>query len=331
MPDEDFAKIAPPVEEEIEELEADTEETEEAEEDVETDNGEDEKEEEIEEETEAEEDVETDNEGDAKEEEIEEGDAETDDKEAENNDEDETQEDDKSEEDKEEALDYKALYEELMSPFKANGREFKPKSIEDLKNLARMGIDYSKNMHSLKPARKILKLLQNNELLDEEKLNHLIDISKGDSGAITKLIKDSEIDPMEIDLEEAEAYKPNNYTVTDAEVELEPLLDKIRQSAHGEKTLAVFAEEWDDASAALAAQNPRIVSVIHDHVETGVYDKIMDEVLYQRTLGNLDGVPDFDAYKLIGNQLEANGKFEAKSQSNNQQRKKVMIHLPILN
>ena len=83
-----------------------------------------------------------------------------------------------------------------------------------------MGANYNKKMAALKPNLKLLKLLENNGLLSEEKLSFLIDLDKKNPDAITKLVKDSGLDPLEMDVSKSD-YKPNTYTVHDREVELD--------------------------------------------------------------------------------------------------------------
>ena len=52
---------------------------------------------------------------------------------------------------------------------------------------------------------------------------------------------------------------------------------------------------------------PNIISIINGHVADGTYDKVMGAVTYERSLGNLQGVTDLDAYKQMGDKLQAQG------------------------
>lgn len=98
------------------------------------------------------------------------------------------------------AFDYKAAYEQITAPFKANGREMKVESPEEAVRLMQQGANYVKKMQALKPHLKMVRMLENNGLLDEGRLNFLIDVSRKDPGAIKKLLKDANIDPMDLDL-----------------------------------------------------------------------------------------------------------------------------------
>ncbi len=71
---------------------------------------------------------------------------------------------------KETPPDYKALYEKVMAPLKANGKTIDIKSPEELIQLAQMGANYTRKMQAIAPHRKVLLMLENNGLLDEGKL-----------------------------------------------------------------------------------------------------------------------------------------------------------------
>ena len=74
------------------------------------------------------------------------------------------------------AIDYEVEYKRLLAPFKANGREISVKSVDDAVTLMQMGANYNKKMAALKPSLKLMKLLENNGLLSEEKISYLIEI-----------------------------------------------------------------------------------------------------------------------------------------------------------
>src|SRR5690606_29540484 len=72
------------------------------------------------------------------------------------------------------SVDYEAEYKRLLTPFKANGREIQVKSVDDAIQLMQMGANYNKKMAALKPNLKLMKMLQNNNLLTEDKLSFFI-------------------------------------------------------------------------------------------------------------------------------------------------------------
>jgi hypothetical protein len=206
-------------------------------------------------------------------------------------------------------VDYKAEYEKLLAPFKANGKEIKIENVDDAVQLMKMGANYNKKMTALKPNLKVLKLLENNGLLGEDKLSYLIDLDKKNPDAIKRLIKESGIDPLDIDTEDNAEYQPTTYKVDDRELELDEVLDKIQDSPTYSKTIGVVSKQWDGPSKKLVAEQPQLLEVINDHMASGVYDRISTEVEKQRMLGRLSGMSDLEAYRSTGDELDAHGAF----------------------
>ena len=205
-------------------------------------------------------------------------------------------------------VDYEAEYKKLTAPFKANGKEIQVQSAEDAIALMQMGANYNKKMAALKPNLKLLKLLENNGLLSEEKLSFLIDLDKKNPDAIGKLIKDSGLDPLDMNVSESE-YKPKTYTVDDREVELDSVLEEIQDTPTYSQTIAVVSNKWDGPSKQVIAENPQLLKVINDHVARGIYDRISAEVDRERMFGRLSGMSDIEAYRVVGDALDARGAF----------------------
>ncbi len=207
-------------------------------------------------------------------------------------------------------IDYKAMYERLTAPFKANGRDIQVKSVDDAINLMQMGANYNKKMAGLKPNLKYLKMLESNELLDEDKLSFLIDLSKKDPAAINKLVNDSGIDPLDLSADKAGEYKAGNHTVNDQEMELDAVIEDLKGSDTYNKTMEVVAVKWDQASKAQVAKVPQILNVIDGHMKAGIYDIITAEIESERTFGRLKGLSDLEAYRQVGDAIDARGGFK---------------------
>jgi len=207
-------------------------------------------------------------------------------------------------------IDYKAEYERLTAGFKANGRDFKVDNVDDAIALMQMGANYNKKMAGLKPNLKLMKLLENNGLLSEEKLSFLIDLDKKNPEAINKLVKDSGIDPLDLTADKASAYKPGNHTVTDQEMELDATLDELKDSPHYARTLEVVSSKWDGTSKQTIAAQPQILKVINGHMEMGIYDLVAAEVEREKTFGRLRGLSDLEAYRQVGDAIHARGGFD---------------------
>ena len=214
----------------------------------------------------------------------------------------------------ESTIDYKSEYERLLAPFKANGRDIKVNNIDEAITLMQMGANYNKKMAALKPNLKLMKLLEKSGLLSEDKISFLIDLNRKDPAAINKLVNDSGIDPMDLSADKASAYKQTAYTVDDREIELDTVLDDIQGTPSYNRTLEIVGTKWDAASKQVIAANPGIMRVINDHVTSGIYDRIQQEIDTERMFGRLIGVSDIEAYRQVGDRLHAQGAFNAAAQ-----------------
>jgi len=200
---------------------------------------------------------------------------------------------------------------EVTAPFRANGKDMQIDSVEDVRKLMQMGANYNKKMAAIKPNLKFIKMLENNKLLNEESISYLIDLQKKDPAAINKLLKDSDTNPLELDLEKEHGYETKDtYTVSDNEVNLDGILDDIRDTDSFDQTIDIVSNKWDAKSKQILVNNPEVIKTINDHVAAGIYDKITQVMNRERVLGNLEGMSDLDAYKYVGDAIHEAGGFE---------------------
>lgn len=205
-------------------------------------------------------------------------------------------------------IDYKMEYEKLLEPFKANGRQIQVDNVADAKTLMMMGANYNKKMAALKPNLKIVKMLDTAGLLDEAKINHLIDLASHDAGAVAKLLKDAKIDPLDVDTTQEVDYKPKNHSVPDSQFELDQVLEELKDNESFPKTIDVISNQWDEKSKKLALNDPRIITVIDEQIQSGVYDQIVTVMERERMVGRMTDVSDLEAYRSIGEHLAQQGK-----------------------
>lgn len=203
-----------------------------------------------------------------------------------------------------EAVNYQEAYDKIMAPFKANGREIKLESPEEAIQLMQLGANYTKKMQALKPNLKMMRMLENNGLLDEEKLAFLIDIDKKSPTAIQKLLKDGSIDPMDLDTSEESLYKPGDHSVSDNEMAFHDILGDVTSSPGGKETVSHINTTWDAVSKETVYKEPAILKVINEQRGNGIYDLISTEVERRRTLGTISpDLPFIHAYKQAGDYL----------------------------
>lgn len=205
---------------------------------------------------------------------------------------------------------YKAGYEQLMAPFKANGKMITPRSPEEAISLMQMGANYTRKMQELQPYRKVMLMLQNNGLMDEGKLSYLIDLDKKNPEAIKKLVKEAGIDPLDINPEEEVNYQAGNHRVSDAEAAFATELDDLKSTPEGQATLGVISQTWDEASKEALFENRGLLQTIQTQRENGIYEIISNEIHRQQMLGMIPaGTPFLQAYNSVGNQLAQQGAF----------------------
>ena len=237
----------------------------------------------------------------------------------------EIENDDTESDKKEDTVDYQALYEKVMAPFKANGKMIQVNTPEEAITLMQHGANYTKKMHALKPNLKMMRALENNGLLEEDKINNLIDLANKNQGAILKLVQDAKLDPMEIDTSVETTYKPQNHSVSDQEMDFHTTLEDVLSMSSGSETISMINTQWDQASKEAIYKEPQIMQVIHDQRANGIYDRIYAEVDRRRTLGTLSNtIPLIQAYKQVGDELHSSGQLVSQETPANQSKPKVL-------
>ena len=209
-----------------------------------------------------------------------------------------------------ETIDFESKYKEAIAPLKANGKTIEIQSMEELRQLASMGANFTRKMQDIAPHRKILAMLENNGLLDEAKLSFFIDLDKKNPEALKKLIKDSGVDPLDIDVSSEPAYQAGNHAVSDSEIAFRAVLEDLQSTPTGQETISLINSSWDQASKEELWKAPEVMATIQQQRENGIYDTISSEINRQAMLGNIPaGTPFIQAYLNVGNELNTRGVF----------------------
>lgn len=238
----------------------------------------------------------------------------------------EKKEEPKAEESK---IDYEAFYKQVMAPFKANGKLIQLSSPDEVIQLMQMGANYTKKMQAIQPQKKLLMMLENAQLLEEDKISFLIDLHQKNPEAIKKLLKDSNIDPVDIDTSKEHNYKGGTHKVSDQEASLQTAIENIKVLEGGLETLQSIIQ-WDEASKQIVYGQPDIIDLIHKQRENGVYDLITTEMERRKTLGLVPvGIGFLATYKTIGDELNAAGAFSKLAKPSSQAPKPVEGRTPV--
>ena len=202
----------------------------------------------------------------------------------------------------------------IYAPFKANGVDISVKTPQEAIRLMQQGAGASKRMQDLAPKLKIIQMLENNDLLDEGKINQLIALGSKDPKAIAAYLKQEEIDPFSLDLDE-EGYQPQDYSVSDKEFQLRQTIQEMADQPMFQETLDT-ADTWDQTSQNLAMETPTILTTINSHMQSGIYDTIKAHVEEEMVKGTIARTTPFlEAYNYIGNQLQEAGVFDQNNQT----------------
>jgi len=201
------------------------------------------------------------------------------------------------------AFDYKSAYKKIRQPFKADGKVVEIRDDEEIIRLMQMGVNYSRKMQELNATAKSAAMLKQHGIT-EEQLSFLIDVNNKDPEALKKLLKDSAIDPLDIDIASESAYVPNKNVVSDAQLNFTSVMDSVAATEEGKQTLALLHSSWDSASKDALWENPSIMASIHEQRQSGVYQTISAEVDRQKMLGTIPAnTPFLQAYHAVGNFL----------------------------
>ena len=197
----------------------------------------------------------------------------------------------------------------ITAPFKADGRDMQVRSAEDAIRLMQMGVNYSRRMQEIKPLKAQDAVLKQHGLDDPEKLGYLIDLSQGKPDAIQKLLKENNIDPLDIDTSKELNYQAPRYSADIKQLDFEEAISNTLTQPNGSKLIQDVNEFWDDSSKEALRDEPDIFNKLLAQMDSGVYDRIKDELKYQRALGELSNVPFIQAYDKVGNAMQQAGAF----------------------
>jgi len=207
-------------------------------------------------------------------------------------------------------VDYEAFYKQVMQPVQVAGRKVEIRSPEEALRLMQMGADYTRKTQAIAPHRKAIAILEKNGLLSEEKLDFLVALEKKDPQALKKYLADAQIDPMNIDMQQASEYQPGQHLVPDAQIAFEDAVNHVSSTPQGQQFMQLMNDTLDDASKQALFMNPDALPVLLSQKQSGVFDAIAHEVDRLRMLGHVPAhVPFIEAYRAAGEAMQARGEF----------------------
>lgn len=157
--------------------------------------------------------------------------------------------------------------------FRANGKDYEFSSDEIVGQFPKIfgqAMDYTKKMQTIKPWRKTIDAIEGAKLTHED-VSLMIDVLKGDKGAITEVLKRTGTDTLELDTEGESTYTAKDYGRDDSALAIKDIVDDISRDEEYATTHSILSKEWDDASWNTMAQNPEMIRLLHTDVKSGMY------------------------------------------------------------
>jgi hypothetical protein len=215
-------------------------------------------------------------------------------------------------------INYKTEFEELLAPIKANGSMIEIKSKDDARTLISKGLNYETKMAAIKPLRLAGKTLEKagiieNGMLNEEALNRMIDFNNGNLDVVKQRLKELEIDPLDLELDEVD-YRASNHVVSEQDMVIDDIQRELTERGTAGAVINAL-ESMDAGSKQYFIQNPKDLLAIEQDIQSGAYEKINSVIQYEKSLGRMNNLSDIEAYIQIARSQKAPAQ-QAQAQSN---------------
>lgn len=208
---------------------------------------------------------------------------------------------------------YKETYDRITAPFKASGREFQVRNVDEAISLMQKGVDYTKKQQALKPRLVEMRTLEEQGMLGNN-LNFAIDLFRGNPQALSKLIKERGIDIKQLLPQvddygneqkpaiDPSTYTPNNYTISPEKLRFQEVVDTLNETGMYSKVDTAL-DDFDSESKATFANNPNYYLVLSDLIQKGHYEPIKNELEHLRIVGDpaIEGKNYMDAFSVVAN------------------------------
>jgi DNA primase large subunit len=157
--------------------------------------------------------------------------------------------------------------------------EFTP---EEMVQLVPKALNYTKKMQQIAPYRKRISAMEEENITDEQ-FNLAMSVLKGDRDAISQVLKEHEIDNLDLDVENSK-YVPKDYGRTETELEIDDIVNDISRDQEYTITKHIVDKQWDDASREAFVKDPQLIRALHLDVKNGVYDAVYPKAMKMKAL-----------------------------------------------
>jgi len=160
-------------------------------------------------------------------------------------------------------------------------------NIDELKTIASKALKDKNRYDKYKDELAILEGIKEQGLSDKD-LYLLVEARKGNKQAIAKLLKETNIDPYDLDLEDEsiDEYKPKEYKVDPKIMEVKSIIDDAKKDDHVFKTFDyILNKEFSEKDRVTAFEDPELLGFIKDTVKDGIFDKIAPNYTKRKIMG----------------------------------------------
>ena len=166
-------------------------------------------------------------------------------------------------------------------------KKIEAKDTDELQNIAKTALKGKLKYDQYKDDIALIEGIKK-QGLSEEDLFLLVEAKKGNNKALAKLLKKSNVDPMNIDTddEEVDAYRPNVYKVDSNEIEIKSIIDNTKNTDKFPVFENLITKEFDDSSRGLVFKDPNNLQFVSDLVTSGLFDKIAPKYMKNKLLGS---------------------------------------------
>jgi len=185
----------------------------------------------------------------------------------------ETEEEDSSDEDEEDDEEEQPVQ---SYKFKANGKDYEFSSeeiVDQFPKIFGQAMDYTKKMQTIKPWRKTIDAIESAELKHED-VSLMIDVLKGDKGAIAEVLKRTGTDTLDLDSDDNDPYVAKDYGRDDSALAIKDIVDDISRDQEYATTHNILSKEWDDTSWKTMTENPEMIRLLHTDVKSGMFQTL---------------------------------------------------------
>ena len=203
---------------------------------------------------------------------------------------------------------FESFYNEVTSEFVANGKKVKgftdPKKIIESQQMA---AGFSDKMAGFSKYKPFMNAIKDHGFLDNpEKFNLAMNLFEGDQEALKKHIKDLEIDPFEMDMENIN-YKNKNQVSSNLEIAYDDVLSNANRHDVRKEVEEVISKTWDDKSVVSLLEDPQSSADLVNHISTGVYDTVQERIAEKKRtdIHNVySSKPSIDQYREAAKEIE---------------------------